>query len=100
MREKHKSWMACYARVYTDDAEKERRFNIFKDNVKFIESFNKAGNRPYKLAINEFADQTNEEFQSSRNSFRRATSKSISLENEGPLFRYENASAVPTAMDW
>lgn len=58
----HEEWIAKYGKVYKDAAEKERRFNIFNDNVKFIESFNAAGNRPYKLSINEFADQTNEEF--------------------------------------
>ncbi|KAL4620552.1 hypothetical protein ACB092_06G163100 [Castanea dentata] len=66
----HEEWIAKYGKVYKDAAEKERRFNIFNGNVKFIESFNAAGNRPYKLSINEFADQTNEEFKASRNGYR------------------------------
>ncbi|CAK9160491.1 unnamed protein product [Ilex paraguariensis] len=44
--ERHEQWMARHGRVYKDIAEKERLFMIFKDNVEFIESFNKVGNRP------------------------------------------------------
>ena len=43
MIEKHEQWMAQYGRVYKDDAEKDSRYKIFKENVEFIESFNKAG---------------------------------------------------------
>lgn len=36
-------------------------FNIFKNNVDLIDSFNNERNQPYKLGINEFADHTNRE---------------------------------------
>ena len=49
MYEKHKLWMARYGREYKGMEEEEKRFNIFKDNVEYIESFNKATNKPYKL---------------------------------------------------
>nr|GMD10848.1 ribosomal protein L20 [Ipomoea batatas] len=35
---------------------------IFKENIKFIESFNKAKTQSYKLGVNKFTDLTNEEF--------------------------------------
>lgn len=38
------------------------RFDVFKKNFKFIENFNKKGNKTYKLGVNEFADWTEEEF--------------------------------------
>ncbi|KAF3452090.1 hypothetical protein FNV43_RR08186 [Rhamnella rubrinervis] len=50
--------MAHYGCTYADNAEKERPFLIFKDNVEFTESFNNAGNRPYKLSINEYENVT------------------------------------------
>ena len=53
--------MHQFGRTYASDAEKEKRFKIFKDNVNFIEQFNKGGKRTYKLNINKFADFTNEE---------------------------------------
>ncbi|GJR70911.1 senescence-specific cysteine protease SAG39-like protein [Tanacetum coccineum] len=61
----HEQWMALYGRVYKDEVEKEMRFKIFSNNVAYVEAFN-AGNRGYKLSVNEFADQTNEEFKAIR----------------------------------
>lgn len=58
MSDRDEQWMVCFGRVYKDNVEKEMRFKIFKANVELIESFN----GPYKLAVNAFADQTNEEF--------------------------------------
>lgn len=98
MSERHEQWMARYGRVYDDIAEKEKRLEIFKANVEYIESINSAAERPYKLSVNEFADQTNEEFTASRNGYKRS-SKSKSLVEE-VSFRYENVTAVPSTMDW
>ncbi|KAB5534104.1 hypothetical protein DKX38_017190 [Salix brachista] len=95
--ERHETWMAKYGRVYEDSVEKEKRLNIFKNNVEFIESFNKAGDRPYEVSINEFADLTNEEFQASRNGYKTSSRLSSSGTNS---FRYENVTAVPSSMDW
>lgn len=89
--------MAKHRRVYKDAAEKERRFNIFKDNVEYIESMNSAGNRPYKLSINEFADKTKEEFKASRNGYKRPHEPRSMRETS---FQYENVTAMPTTMDW
>ncbi|XP_010906194.2 senescence-specific cysteine protease SAG39 [Elaeis guineensis] len=96
MAERHEQWMIRHGRVYKESAEKERRFQIFKANVEFIESFN-AGNSKYKLGVNQFADLTNEEFKAMRNGLKPSgvkTSKATSV------FRYANVTAVPTRMDW
>ncbi|XP_031131975.1 ervatamin-B-like [Ipomoea triloba] len=58
----HEKWMARHARSYKNDVEKNERFNIFKQNLKFINSFNEAGNRSYKLGLNKFSDMSPEEF--------------------------------------
>ncbi|KAI8567890.1 hypothetical protein RHMOL_Rhmol02G0156500 [Rhododendron molle] len=97
MSERHEQWMARYGRVYKDDAEREMRYEIFKDNVEFIESFNRAGNRLYKLGINHFADITKKEFQASHNGYKKPPQL---RQSEGTKFRYENVSAVPASMDW
>nr|GMD06664.1 ervatamin-B-like [Ipomoea batatas] len=49
MLKRHEGWMVRYGRSYKDNAEKTKRFQIFKENVEFIESFNKAGTLSYKL---------------------------------------------------
>ncbi|KAJ0082128.1 hypothetical protein Patl1_10569 [Pistacia atlantica] len=54
--EKYEQWMAQYGRTYEDNAEKQRRFMIFKDNLEFIEKFNNAGNQSHKLGINKYND--------------------------------------------
>ncbi|KAI5682896.1 hypothetical protein M9H77_04124 [Catharanthus roseus] len=95
MAERHELWMAEYGRVYKDEAEKASRLNIFKENVEFIESFNKAGTRSYKLAVNKFADLTNEEFRKVRNGY-----KPSHFCRKAPTFMYENVSAIPATMDW
>ncbi|CAH2040864.1 unnamed protein product [Thlaspi arvense] len=98
MAEKHELWMAKYGRAYKDSAEKEERFEIFMDNVQFIESFNRAANRSYKLSINHFADLTNDEFKAFRNGHKHISSH-LNPSNSMP-FRYEDSAAEPSAVDW
>ncbi|XP_007048674.2 PREDICTED: senescence-specific cysteine protease SAG39 [Theobroma cacao] len=95
MYERHEQWMAQYGRVYKDSNDKEKRFKIFKENVARIDAFNTANGKPYKLGINQFADLTNEEFTASRNRF-----KGHMCSNTAASFKYENVTAVPSAMDW
>ncbi|XP_054785261.1 senescence-specific cysteine protease SAG39-like [Prosopis cineraria] len=97
MKERHEQWMVQYGRVYKDPQEKEKRFNIFKQNVEYIEGFNIAGAKPYKLGINQFADLSNEEFTASRNRFKGHMCSSIS---RTPSFKYANVTDVPSSVDW
>ncbi|KAK8653427.1 hypothetical protein V6N13_127429 [Hibiscus sabdariffa] len=97
LSERHQQWMVEYGRVYKSDAEKEMRFKIFESNVEFIESFNAAGDRSYKLNINEFADQTNNEFRAYRNGYIR--SQGLTTRKQTP-FRYENVTSLPASIDW
>ncbi|KAL6659700.1 hypothetical protein ACP70R_002529 [Stipagrostis hirtigluma subsp. patula] len=61
MKARHKKWMAQHGRTYEDEAEMARRFEVFKANVDFIDRSNSAGKK-YRLATNEFADMTTDEF--------------------------------------
>ncbi|KAI3804994.1 hypothetical protein L1987_26952 [Smallanthus sonchifolius] len=97
MLRRHEQWMAHYGRVYKDDSEKETRFKIFKNNVAYIEAFNNAGNRAYKLSVNQFADQTNQEFKATRNGFK---FPSTPRSGQTTPFRYEIVTAVPSSVDW
>lgn len=87
--------MASYGRVYKNDGEKQKRFQIFKENVERIDDFNRANGRSYKLGVNKFTDLTNKEFTASRNGF-----KSHMCETDGASFKYQNVTAVPSTMDW
>lgn len=97
MSVRHEQWMAEFGREYVDAVEKELRFNIFKDNVEYIESVNKAGDRKYKLGINRFADFTHEDFKA-YNGFLPKTlgsSTPVSFRNHSL-----SLSDVPPSVDW
>ncbi|KAG0525080.1 hypothetical protein BDA96_06G024700 [Sorghum bicolor] len=96
MVERHENWMVEYGRVYKDAAEKARRFQVFKDNVAFVESFNTNKNNKFWLGVNQFADLTTEEFKANKG-FKPTAEK---VPTTG--FKYENlsVSALPTAVDW
>ncbi|XP_004487576.1 senescence-specific cysteine protease SAG39-like [Cicer arietinum] len=94
LTEKHELWMKEHGKFYKDVAEKQKRFEIFKENVEFIESFYDSA---FNLSINQFADQTNEEFKASLNGNKKQLGVGIATENE---FRYENVTDVPATMDW
>ncbi|KAF8674758.1 hypothetical protein HU200_048040 [Digitaria exilis] len=89
--------MVEYGRVYKDTAEKAERFEVFKDNVAFIESFN-AGNNKFWLAVNQFADLTNDEFKATKSNkgFKQMLTSAVTG------FKYENVSvsALPASVDW
>jgi len=58
------SFKAEHGKLYSP-AEESRRFGIFKENLAFIERHNndhKLGKETYTVALNKFADLTNEEF--------------------------------------
>ncbi|WVZ04317.1 hypothetical protein V8G54_025123 [Vigna mungo] len=94
LRERHEQWMLRYGRVYEDATEKEKRFQIFKDNVEFIDSSNAAGNKPYQLGVNHFADLTLEEFKALRKGLKSPR------EFRTTPFKYEHVTAIPQAIDW
>ena len=94
----HEQWMSQHERTYANNAEKKMRFTIFKDNVKYVEKFNKDGNQTYKVGINNFADLTNEEILSHFTGLKKP-SRSYSSRKYKP-FMYKNVTDIPTSMDW
>ncbi|XP_043688424.1 senescence-specific cysteine protease SAG12-like [Telopea speciosissima] len=100
MVNRHEQWMGEYERVYRDVKEKEKRFLVFKNNVERIESFNKDGNKPYKLSINRFADLENEEFKAVRTGYMMKSTGNKRSSSSNTVFKYHNVTAVPTSLDW
>ncbi|XP_076933297.1 senescence-specific cysteine protease SAG39-like [Bidens hawaiensis] len=97
MLHKHEQWMARYGRVYKDPNEQEARFKIFKNNVAYIEEFN-SQNQAYKLSVNKFADQTNEEFKAARNRLKVSSTRILAVQIAS--FRHEDVSDAPSSLDW
>jgi cathepsin L len=87
-----------YNKQYTAE-EEAIRYKVFVDNAKFIEDFNKQ-NRSYQVAVNEFADLTNAEFQSKF--LRPIQPKGLVGEHKsGEHKSGEHKSGdLPTSIDW
>jgi len=89
LAERYELWRTRYRKVYKDVVEEEEHFQIFKHNVEYIESFNAAGNKPYKLDINRFADQP---IGASDDGFKRVKGN---CENVYPQVRIKSYEQVP-----
>ncbi|XP_027346457.1 P34 probable thiol protease-like [Abrus precatorius] len=53
-------WLVKHGKVYNGSEEKEKRFQIFKDNLRYINEQN-TRNHSYRLGLNQFADMTLDE---------------------------------------
>jgi hypothetical protein len=49
------AFVSLFNKTYSSAEEEQKRFTIFKNNLIFINQFNK-GNKTYRLGINEFID--------------------------------------------
>ncbi|THG00313.1 hypothetical protein TEA_000501 [Camellia sinensis var. sinensis] len=72
--------------------EKGRRFEIFKDNLRFVDEHNAAENRTYRVGLNRFANLSNEEYRSMFLGVRMETKRRLSSPKTSD--RYKNAHVV------
>jgi cathepsin L len=90
------NFMQTHQKSYQHD-EFQARYQIFKDNHKFIEEHN-AGDHSFTVAINQFADMTSEEFASIYNGVKYThVEREIAMPEE--LAGFE-VSALPHHVDW
>ncbi|KAJ0986762.1 hypothetical protein J5N97_005118 [Dioscorea zingiberensis] len=96
-RNLYDAWMFRHGKVYNGILD-EKRFEIFKDNLRFINEHN-AGDHGYKLGLNRFADLTNEEFQEKYLGVRIDGRR---LEGRIASDRYNNSVGddLPESIDW
>ncbi|KAK9046460.1 hypothetical protein V6N11_052347 [Hibiscus sabdariffa] len=91
--EKHEQWMVDYGRKYESESEKEMRYNIFKENLEYIENFNNVGNRTFKLGLNEFADMSQDEFMATHTGYNKIPDNLV-LISETTSYAYEKDSDI------
>ncbi|XP_074327051.1 senescence-specific cysteine protease SAG12-like [Apium graveolens] len=97
----HEKWISQHGRVYKDAAEKNTRFRIFKKNVLLIEAFNRGEDKGFKLAVNSFADITDDEFLNLHVGFNSSMkASSFAMSTTKNTFKYANVKDVPPAIDW
>lgn len=95
---KYEQWIVQHGRVYQNEVEKNNRFQTFVKNLQYIEAVNNAGNRSYKLGLNEFSDLTNQEFRDLHMGYK--TSLPMTSHQPRTAFRYQTVKAVPASLDW
>jgi len=86
-----------HGRRYASEEEEQWRFAMFNKSYAYVEAENAKG-KPYTLAVNEFADQSPDEFQAGRLGFRTSGKLWAGLPYLG-THRYSGAE-LPSAIDW
>ncbi|XP_008813817.1 low-temperature-induced cysteine proteinase-like [Phoenix dactylifera] len=100
MRLLYEGWLAKHGRAYNALGEKERRFEIFKDNVRFIDAHNAdAGHHSFRLGLNRFADMTNEEYRAVYLGTRPAGHRRRARVGSD-RYRYDAGDVLPESVDW
>ncbi|CAL9758747.1 unnamed protein product [Musa acuminata subsp. burmannicoides] len=101
-RRLYEEWMAKHRRSYDAVGEKEKRFEVFKDNLRFVDAHNaaaEAGGRGFHLGLNRFADLTNEEY---RAAYLATRPPATAGRNRVASHRYVHHAGdeLPASVDW
>ncbi|KAL0743204.1 hypothetical protein Bca4012_084717 [Brassica carinata] len=97
VRRIYERWLVENRKNYNALGEKERRFNIFRDNLKLIEAHNSVPDRTYELGLTRFADLTDDEFRAIhlRGKMVRTSDPVI-----GDRYLYKEGDVLPDEVDW
>nr|ABQ10197.1 actinidin Act4a [Actinidia eriantha] len=90
------SWLVEYGKSYNALGEKERRFEIFKDNLRFVDEHNADVNRSYKVGLNQFSDLTDAEY----SSIYLGTKFNIRMTNVSDRYEPRVGDQLPDSVDW
>ncbi|CAM8935972.1 unnamed protein product [Rhodiola kirilowii] len=98
--EMYEAWLAKHGKSYNAIGEKDRRFEIFKDNLKFIDEHNADPEKSFTLGMNKFADLTNEEYRERflgvKSDARRRRVSSVRSDRYVPRV----GDSLPESVDW
>lgn len=100
-RAMYEFWLVKYGKAYNSLGEKEKRFEIFKDNLRFVDEHIKQ-NRTYKVGLNRFADLSREEFRAILYVGAKMDPKRrrISESGESNRYKFQAGDVLPEAFDW
>ncbi|EEF52357.1 low-temperature-induced cysteine proteinase [Ricinus communis] len=97
----YEEWLVKNGKAHSNNnalGEKERRFQVFKDNLRFIDEHN-SENRSYKVGLNRFADLTNEEYRSMYLGAR-SGAKRNRLSRSSNRYLPRVGDSLPDSVDW
>lgn len=96
----YESWLVKHGKNnYNALGEKERRFEVFKDNLRYIDEHN-SQNRSFKLGLNQFADLTNEEYRSKYLGARRDAGRRRLARSKSDRYAFREGDSLPESIDW
>ncbi|KAJ0984367.1 hypothetical protein J5N97_002723 [Dioscorea zingiberensis] len=93
----YEGWLVKHGKSYNGLTEKDERYEIFKDNLRFIDEHN-AGDHTFRLGLTRFADLTNEEYRSTYLGTRPAGSNR--LRKVSDRYRFNRGEELPDSIDW
>ncbi|CAM0902029.1 unnamed protein product [Alopecurus aequalis] len=100
-RQIYAEWMAQHGMTYNAiGEEEERRFQVFRDNLNYIDQHNAAadaGLHSFRLGLNRFAGLTNEEY---RNTYRGARSRPARERKLSARYQADDGEELPESFDW
>lgn len=94
-----KDFVYKFGKKYSNDAEVEKRFAIFKDNLKTIDELNSRGSHA-TFGVTKFADLTRDEFKSAYLSPMGYPTTHSANAPVAPLLPKEVVSSIPSSWDW
>lgn len=101
VRTMYEAWLVKHGKAYNALGEKERRFEIFKDNLRFIDQHNMAENRSFRLGLTRFADLTNEEYRSMYlGAPMNRSARMLSASRKSARYAYRAGDELPDTVDW
>ncbi|KAL0366212.1 UNVERIFIED_CONTAM: Cysteine proteinase RD21A [Sesamum radiatum] len=95
----YESWLVKHGKSYNALGEKERRFEIFKDNLRYIDEQNALADRTYKLGLNRFADLTNDEYRKTFLGARRDGKRRLTS-TKSDRYAPKVGESLPDSVDW
>jgi hypothetical protein len=99
-RRVYAEWMAQHGRTYNALGEEDRRFQVFRDNLRYIDQHNTAadaGLHSFRLGLNRFADITNEEY---RARYLGVRSKPERQRKLSARYQADDSEELPESFDW
>ncbi|KAL3840432.1 hypothetical protein ACJIZ3_025023 [Penstemon smallii] len=95
----YESWMVKHGKTYNALGEKDKRFEIFKDNLRYIDQQNAVEGRTYELGLNRFADLTNEEYRKTYLGVK-PDAKRRSVRAKSNRYEPKLGDSLPDSVDW
>ncbi|KAK1427441.1 hypothetical protein QVD17_16127 [Tagetes erecta] len=93
------SWRAKHGKFYNSLRENAKRFQNFKNNLRYIEQQN-SRNKSYKLALNKFADLSAEEYRLLYTGAKKISSKRKFNNVKSDRYSVRSGDVIPDFIDW